>query len=200
MGEFARKSDGRPIFTVEFKRGIVQQLVKGEKTPGGGEPGARHPAQRHPGVEAPGRNGGDDGRGRERGCRAGQRAAGGPAADSGARAAPRPEADGGRDPAGGAGGGKKKSVVAQRVREVTGHPVATICRTLRLARQTTYYTPTVRRRGHYQRAVDLKLFDFDIGAHPFFLYSRYGQKADNRLGSCSVSARHITSTPWWCRR
>ena len=32
MGEFARKSDGRRIFTVEFKRGIVQQLVKGEKT------------------------------------------------------------------------------------------------------------------------------------------------------------------------
>lgn len=32
MGDFARKSDGRRIFTVEFKRGIVQQLVKGEKT------------------------------------------------------------------------------------------------------------------------------------------------------------------------
>ena len=37
---------------------------------------------------------------------------------------------------------------------MTGHPVAAICRTLRLARQTAYYTPTVRRRGHYQRAVD----------------------------------------------
>jgi transposase-like protein len=32
MGDFARKSDGRRIFTVEFKRGIAQQLVKGEKT------------------------------------------------------------------------------------------------------------------------------------------------------------------------
>ena len=32
MGDFARKSDGRRIFTIEFKRGIVQQLVKGEKT------------------------------------------------------------------------------------------------------------------------------------------------------------------------
>ena len=32
MGDCARKSDGRRIFTVEFKRGIVQQLVKGEKT------------------------------------------------------------------------------------------------------------------------------------------------------------------------
>ena len=37
---------------------------------------------------------------------------------------------------------------------MTGHPVAAICRTLRLARQTAYYTPTMRRRGHYQRAVD----------------------------------------------
>jgi len=25
MGEFPRKSDGRRVFTVEFKRGIVQQ-------------------------------------------------------------------------------------------------------------------------------------------------------------------------------
>ena len=32
MGEFARKSDGRRVFTVEFKRGVVQQLLKGEKT------------------------------------------------------------------------------------------------------------------------------------------------------------------------
>jgi transposase len=32
MGEFPRKSDGRRVFTVEFKRGIVQQLLKGEKT------------------------------------------------------------------------------------------------------------------------------------------------------------------------
>ena len=31
MGEFARKSDGRRIFTVEFNRGIVQQLVKGRR-------------------------------------------------------------------------------------------------------------------------------------------------------------------------
>jgi transposase-like protein/predicted RNA binding protein YcfA (HicA-like mRNA interferase family) len=32
MGEFPRKSDGRRVFTVEFKRGVVQQLLKGEKT------------------------------------------------------------------------------------------------------------------------------------------------------------------------
>ena len=32
MGEFPRKADGRRIFTAEFKRGVVQQIVKGEKT------------------------------------------------------------------------------------------------------------------------------------------------------------------------
>ena len=32
MGEFPRKSDGRRVFTVEFKRGVVQQILKGEKT------------------------------------------------------------------------------------------------------------------------------------------------------------------------
>ena len=31
-GEFPRKSDGRRVFTPEFKRGVVQQLLKGEKT------------------------------------------------------------------------------------------------------------------------------------------------------------------------
>jgi hypothetical protein len=35
-----------------------------------------------------------------------------------------------------------------------GPPVAVICRTLGLARQTAYYTPTARTRGHYRRAVD----------------------------------------------
>src|SRR5262249_22199774 len=32
MVDVARKADGRRIFTVEFKRGVVQQLLKGEKT------------------------------------------------------------------------------------------------------------------------------------------------------------------------
>src|SRR5215831_13341367 len=32
MVDVPRKSDGRRIFTVEFKRGVVQQLLKGEKT------------------------------------------------------------------------------------------------------------------------------------------------------------------------
>lgn len=32
MGEFPRKADGRRVFTPEFKRGVVQQILKGEKT------------------------------------------------------------------------------------------------------------------------------------------------------------------------
>lgn len=32
MGDFPRKSDGRRVFTVEFKRTVVQQILKGEKT------------------------------------------------------------------------------------------------------------------------------------------------------------------------
>jgi transposase len=32
MGDFPRKADGRRIFTAEFKRGVVQQILKGEKT------------------------------------------------------------------------------------------------------------------------------------------------------------------------
>jgi transposase-like protein len=32
MGEFPWKSDGRRVISVEFKRGVVQQLLKGEKT------------------------------------------------------------------------------------------------------------------------------------------------------------------------
>jgi transposase len=32
MGEFPRKTDGRRVFTPEFKRQVVQQIQKGEKT------------------------------------------------------------------------------------------------------------------------------------------------------------------------
>jgi transposase-like protein len=32
MGELPRKSDGRRVFTVEFKRDVVQQLLRGEET------------------------------------------------------------------------------------------------------------------------------------------------------------------------
>jgi transposase len=32
MGEFPRKADGRRIFSVDFKRGVVQQILQGEKT------------------------------------------------------------------------------------------------------------------------------------------------------------------------
>jgi putative transposase len=37
---------------------------------------------------------------------------------------------------------------------VTQHPVAAICRTLRMARQTAYYAPRVRPAGFYQRLDD----------------------------------------------
>ena len=76
---------------------------------------------------------------------------------------------------------------------MTGHPVATICRTLRLARQTTYYTPTVRRRGH------LKLFDFDIGAHPllpvFPIRTKGGQSPGFVLGKCPSYHEHPVVVP-----
>ena len=83
---FHGKSDGRRVFTVEFKRGELERLL-------------------------------------------GQ------------------EADGDRDSAGGAGGCKEKSAVAQRVRTVTQHPVAAICRTLRMARQTAYSPRASGRRA-----------------------------------------------------
>ena len=42
MGDFARKADGRRIFTVEFKRGIVQQLVRGKIGRAGSRPRLRN--------------------------------------------------------------------------------------------------------------------------------------------------------------
>jgi putative transposase len=48
----------------------------------------------------------------------------------------------------------KKSVLAQRVRAVTGHPVAAICRRLGMARQTAYHVLRPRRAGFYRRADD----------------------------------------------
>ena len=49
---------------------------------------------------------------------------------------------------------EKKSVFAQRVRTVTQHPVAAICRTLRMARQTAHYATRVRPAGFYRRLDD----------------------------------------------
>src|SRR5213593_4308286 len=46
------------------------------------------------------------------------------------------------------------SVVAQRVRTVTQHPVAAICRTMRMARRTAYYAARVRPAGFYRRLDD----------------------------------------------
>src|SRR5262249_50175159 len=115
---------------------------------------AGHPAQRGAAVEAAFRSRRHRRRRHQRRCRAVECAAGSPPADSRTRGAAGQEADGDRDPAGGAGGRKKKSVVAQRVRTVTQHPVATICRTLRMARQTAYYAVRIRPGGFYRRLDD----------------------------------------------
>jgi hypothetical protein len=45
-------------------------------------------------------------------------------------------------------------MVAQRVRALTGHPVAAICRTVRMARQTAYHVVRPRPPGAYDRADD----------------------------------------------
>ena len=84
-GEFPRKSDGRRVFTVEFKRGVVQQRLKGEKTLAEGS----RELDIQPSVV----------RQWKRRFEAGATAA--VATNEGQ------EADGDRDPAGGAGGRKK---------------------------------------------------------------------------------------------
>jgi transposase-like protein len=61
MGEHRRKADGRRVFSTEFKRTTVQQLLTGEKTLGA-QPRARHLAERHPQLEAICRGWRDDGR------------------------------------------------------------------------------------------------------------------------------------------
>ena len=133
MGESPRKADGRRVFTVEFKRGDVQQLLTGEKTLAE----VCRELDIQPSVI----------RQWKRRSEAGATAAvaanedvvpGQPAARSPQRIRELErvlgqEADGDRDPAGGAGGRKKKSVVAQRVRTVTQHPVTAICQTLRMS-------------------------------------------------------------------
>ena len=154
MGEFPRKSDGRRVFTVEFKRGVVQQLLKGDKTLAE----VSRELDIQPSVVRQWR----------RRFEAGATAAVATNEDvvpvsalreahqrhSRARAAARQEADGDRDPGGRPRGRKKQSVVAQRVRTVTQHPVAAICRTLRMARQTAYYAARVRPPGFYRRLDD----------------------------------------------
>ncbi len=70
MGEFPRKSDGRRTFTVEFKRGVVQQLLKGEKTLAEVSRELDIQPERRAAVEATLRGGGHRGRGDERGRRA----------------------------------------------------------------------------------------------------------------------------------
>jgi hypothetical protein len=47
-----------------------------------------------------------------------------------------------------------KSVVAQRARAVTHHPIAAICRLLGIARQTAYYPACAHTAGFYRRVDD----------------------------------------------
>ena len=128
MGEFPRKADGRRVFSAEFKRETVQRFLSGEKTLAElsrdldiSPTVIRHWKRRFETAAATAVPGGL-GRG------AGECASGGPVADPGARACAGAQDDGERDSAGGGGGCKKKSVVAQRIRALTGFPVAAICR------------------------------------------------------------------------
>jgi hypothetical protein len=87
----------------------------------------------------------------------------------------------------------RKSMVTQRVREVTGHPVAAICRTLRLARQTAYYTPTARAWGHYQQAADVTVLQqihavTNSRAPAIAGYGRWSTASPGRATTASVSA------------
>src|SRR5215471_20008536 len=115
---------------------------------------ARHPAERRAAVETTVRGGCDRRRRDERRRRADQRASRSPSTHPRARAAARQEADGDRDPPGGAGGRKKKSLVAQRVRAVTQHPIAVVCRALGIARQTAYYPARAHAASFYRRVDD----------------------------------------------
>lgn len=56
------------------------------------------------------------------------------------------------------GGWRIEGAVAQGSAPVTQHPVAAICRTLRMARQTGYYAARVRPAGFYRRLDDETVF------------------------------------------
>ncbi len=51
MGEFARKADGRRIFTPEFKREVMQQILSWREDAGGAESRARHQPLGDPHLE-----------------------------------------------------------------------------------------------------------------------------------------------------
>src|SRR5437867_3941811 len=154
MGEFPRKSDGRRVFTVEFKRGVVQQLLKCEKTLAE----VSRELDIQPSVV----------RQWKRRFEAGATAAVATNEDVVPVSALREAHQRIRELERLLGKKqmeieilqaaqevvKKKAVVAQRVRTVTQHPVAAICRTLRMARQTAYYAARVRSAGFYQRLND----------------------------------------------
>ena len=155
MEGFKRKADGRRIFSVEFKRQTVAQIHSGEKTLAE----LSRELEIQPSVlrnwMRPGGARRDDGGGGGRGRRAGQPGSRARAAGQGAAAPGRQAGDDHRDPRGGPGAGKKKSTLVQRIRSVTGRPMAAVCRALKVARSTAYLRARPRRgrllpsrRGH----------------------------------------------------
>src|SRR5256885_8630784 len=130
MGEHRRKADGRRVLSTEFKRTTVQRILTGEKTLAElsreldispsvirnwkrfAEAGATTAVQASEDVVPASHLREAYAKIREL-----ERALG-------------RKTHGGRDPAGGPGDRKKKSVVAQRVRTVTTHSMSVICSVL----------------------------------------------------------------------
>src|SRR5262249_11879010 len=126
----------------------------GREDGGRAESRARHRAERDPQLEAIRRGRRDDGGAGEGGRGAGQPGARGLRQGPGTPAGAGPQDHGGRDRARRAGGRKKNTVVAQRVRAMTTLSMTAICAVLGIARRSAYYAARPRPTGRYQRADD----------------------------------------------
>ena len=153
MGEFPRKADGRRIFSAQFKREVVLQLLKGEKTIAGlsrefdvsptivrnwkrrYESGAATAVKPNEDVVPASELQAAQAKIREL-----ERALGRKTMEVEILRAAQEVL--------------KKSLVAQRVRSLTGLPVAAICRTLQMARRTAYHVPRARPDGVYRKTDD----------------------------------------------
>ena len=152
METHRRGSDGRRIFTTQFKQKQIARVVRQELT-------VAELAREldlsfgRAAVAPPDRERQLSGRGREPRGRAGERAPRRPAAHSRSGAGAGEEDDGGRDSPGRAGRGKKKTALLRRVQAVTGRKMAPICRTLGISRACAY-RESVGRPARYARAED----------------------------------------------
>ena len=157
MGGIRRKADGRRIFSVEFKRQAVGRVHSGEKTMAELsreleiQPSVLRNWMRAGGAR---RDGGGGCRG---GRSSGQPSSGARAAGQGAAAAGGQAGDDHRDPRSSPRAGKKKSTLVQRIRSVTGVPMAAVCRTLKVARSTAYLRSRPRQGRFYRRAEDTEV-------------------------------------------